>query len=121
MTLEKLFFSYYDIDNDRKELREEISTPYFEKAYLANDTTIQVIPRSGDTPPIFRSTAVVFTGFNNPDDPSNLTPEQKQHAVTFSFLLVSEFEVTFSHLKWNLEEWPKLLLQWFSSLSRLRQ
>ena len=27
VTLEKLFFSYYDIDNDRKELREEISTP----------------------------------------------------------------------------------------------
>ena len=96
VTLEKLFFSYYDIDNDRKELREEISTPYFEKVYLANDTTIEVIPRSGSTPPIFRSTAVDFTGFNNPDDPSNLTPEQKQHAVTFSFLMVSEFEVTFA-------------------------
>ena len=96
VTLEKLFFSYYDIDNNRKELREEISTPYFEKAYLANDTTIEVTPRSGSTPPIFRSTAVDYTGFNNPDDPSNLTPEQKQHAVTFSFLLVSEFQVTFA-------------------------
>ena len=94
VTLERLFFSYYDIDNDRKDLREEIRIPYFDKAYLSNDTTIEVIPRSGSTPPIFRSTAVDFTGFNNPDDPSNLTPEQKRHSVTFSFLMVSEFEVT---------------------------
>ena len=96
VALEKLLFSYYDIDNDRKDLREEISIPYFERAYLSNDTTVEVIPRSGSTPPIFRSTAVDNSGFNNPEDPSNLTPEQKRHAVTFSFLMVSEFEVTFA-------------------------
>ena len=96
VTVEKLFFSYYDIDNNRQDLREEIRLPYFDKAYLSNDTTIEVIPRSGSTPPIFRSTAIDSSGFNNPDDPSNLTPEQKRHSVTFSFLMVSEFEVTFA-------------------------
>ena len=92
--LEKLFFSLYDIDNDRSGLVEEVRVPYFDKAYLSNDTIIAVIPRSGSTPPIFKSTAVDFSGYNNPDNPSDLTPEQKRHAVTFSFLMVSEFEVT---------------------------
>ena len=103
VTLERLFFSYYDIDSNRRGLREAIRSPYFEKAYLANDTTIEVIPRSGSTPPIFRSTAVDFTGVKNPVDPANLTPEQKQRAVTFSFLLVSEFQVTFAtpHGTWR--------------------
>ena len=99
VTIKTLYLSFYDLDNDRNGLREVISTPYFEHVFLYEDTAIETIARHGDQPPIFASTGVDYTGATNPENPASLTPEQKQRTLTFSYLLVSEIEITFA--TWN--------------------
>ena len=99
VTLNRLFMSFYDLDGDKNGLREVISTPYFEHAFLHENTAIEVINRTNGQPPVFASTGLDKTGAANPDDPADLTPEQKARTVTFAYLLASEIEITFA--TWN--------------------
>ena len=69
---------------------EVISSPSFDRVFLYEDTAIETIERHGGQAPIFASTGVDSSGAANPDDPADLTTEQKQRTLTLRCLLVSE-------------------------------
>ena len=54
VTIGQLYFSYFDIDGDKKGLKEEVSTPNYEKVYLSQDTSVRII--EGDGPGIENAT-----------------------------------------------------------------